>query len=308
MTGGTGFIGSHLVRRLVKEKQDVVAYDFFPNVSAIADVVDKVAVVRGDILDPIQLVEVIKRHNVEYVVHLAYLLLPESGENPTRAVRINCEGTNVVFDVAKVANIKRVVWASSIAVYGPSIDYGDRPVNEDDSTRPITIYGACKLFNEQMGQHYCEKLGVDNIGLRFTYVYGPGRITGETAFVSDLIEKPALGEPAKIPHGDSEINWQYVKDAVNAIVLACRVKKTEHRIFNTCGQPRSVREAADYIKKLLPEAIIDLEPGCARGMLPMRIDITRARRELGYEPSYTMEKGIKEYINVIRVRAGLQPL
>lgn len=291
----------------MKEKQDVVVYDFFPNVSAIADVVDKVAMVRGDILDPIQLMEVIKRHNIEYLVHLAYLLVPESSENPTRAVRINCEGTNIVFDVAKLTNIKRVVWASSVAVYGSAIDYGDRPVNEDDSTRPITIYGACKLFNEQMGQHYYEKFGLDNVGLRFAIVYGPGRRTGASAFASDLIEKPALGEPAKIPYGDSKINWHYVKDVVNAIVLACRVKKTEHRIFNTCGQVRSVREAAEYIKKLIPEAIIDLESGEWR-VVPMQIDMTRAGRELGYEPSYTMEKGIREHINVIRVRAGLQPL
>jgi nucleoside-diphosphate-sugar epimerase len=263
-------------------------------------------VIRGDILDVTELLDSIKKYDVEYIIHLAYLLIPESQEKPSKAIKINCEGTSNIFEVARITDVKRVVWASSIAVYGPAEYYGNRPVNEDAPTKPMNVYGACKVLNEFMGEYYYDTYKLDNIGLRFTVVYGPGRTRGVTAFASQLIENPALGKPVKVPYGDQKIDWQYVKDAVKAIILACNVTQTKRRVFNTCGDLRTVREAAEYIKKLIPEAIIEVEPGVMGWQ--MEFDITMAKEELGYSPSYTMEEGIKEHINIVRSRAGLPPI
>lgn len=122
VTGGTGFIGSHLVRRLVEMGCEVVIYDVSPKTAALGEVAGEVDVVRGDVLDVVSLMDTIKGHGVDRIVHLAYLLITESRENPTRALRVNCEGTNNAFEAARLMGMRRVVWASSAAVYGPG-DY-----------------------------------------------------------------------------------------------------------------------------------------------------------------------------------------
>lgn len=302
ITGGTGFIGRHLARELVNQGEKVCVVSRRPKVEIFSDIKEKITIASANVLDVTDLLHIIKEHNVEYIVHLAALLIPESQKNPKKAVEVNCVGTNNIFEIARIADIKRVVWASSIAVYGPA-DYYDHPVNEEDAVKPTTVYGACKVLNEFMGEYYYQTYGVDNIGLRFTVVYGPGRAAGASAFASELIEKPALGQPVKVSWGDQKINWQYVKDAVKSILLALKVKSVKHRVFNTGGPVRTVREVANYIKQLIPTAKIEVEPGELGWIAD--IDITRAKEELGYEPSYTIEKGIREHINTLRAKAGL---
>ena len=158
-----------------------------------------------------------------------------------------------------------------------------------------------------MGQHYYYVLNLDNIGLRFTYVYGSGRARGlkrAILLTKDLIEKPALGEKIVVPHGDSTLNWLYVKDAATAVISACYAENIEHRIFNIGGEAAKVRKAVDYLKTLLPDANIDLGQGEEYPGAKMLFDISRAQCEIGYEPSYTLEKGIKEYINVVCKKAA----
>ena len=297
VTGGTGFIGSYLVKELARQGQDVVVYDLSPNIDLIREVADRVKVARGDILDPVELLRTVKSYGVDDIFHLAYLLIADSREKPSLALRVNCEGVNNIFEVARIADIRKVVWASSVGVYG-SAKYYTGPVNEDTSTKPTTVYGACKVLNEFMGRYYFETYGLDNIALRPTIVYGAGRRRGGFTFANDLIEYPALGKPIKVPFGDQEIDWQYVKDVVKAFILAYRTKNPKHRIFNVGGEVHTIREVADYVRKFIPNAIIEVESG-ELGWVS-QYDTTRARIELGYEPSYTLEKGIEDQINIIR--------
>jgi nucleoside-diphosphate-sugar epimerase len=145
-------------------------------------------------------------------------------------IDVDIGGTLNVFEAARILNAKKVVYASSYAVRptGPT---------EDASTKPESLYGWCKALDEFLGQTYYHKYGLDNIGLRFGMVYGPGKRAGGM-WVVDIVRKPALREPCTLNQNPEMIvQWQNVKDCVKAITLALDAKKTEHKLFNTCAQP-----------------------------------------------------------------------
>ena len=309
--GGGSFIGSYAIRRLLADDHGVVVYDVNVQDNAIHRILqpaelEQVHFVQGDVLDPIRLVATAREQHVEAIVHLAAALIPVCDSQPALATRINCDGLNHSFEAARLLGLRRVVWASSIAVYGPPGLYAEEYPDEDAPHYPRNVYGACKSFNERIGRHYFERFGVDNIGLRFTVVYGPGRLRGETAYQLnlELVEKPATGRPGKVPMGDSLVNWQHVEDAAQAVVLALyHESPTRTRSFNTTGDVRTMREAVAHVRRLLPEAEIEMLPG--RWDAIAKLSARRIEEELGYRPRFSMEVGLRESINFFRRQRGL---
>ena len=164
-------------------------------------------------------------------------------------------------------------------------------------------------MNEYMARHYFEKFSVDTIGLRFTVVYGAWRMRGALAYRlgHELLEKPAHGEPVRVPAGDGLINWQHVEDAAQAILLSLRHQgPTRSRVFNTGGEALRVRDAAAVVQRLLPGVRMEVEPGGAEGIA--RLSIKRAAEELGYRPRYDFEAGARHTINEYRRRQNLPPI
>ena len=176
ITGGTGFLGSYLVRHLVQEKgiTDVVLYDQYPNESRIAEVRDQITVEQGNVLEPYELLRVMARYQVDRVVHLAFILGEPDQFKPVNYLNVQCMGTANVLEAARLHGVKRVVYASSVAVYGhnPST-WTD--VSEDDAPTPNTLYGACKLWGEHIADVYTNRYGLDVISLRPCSVFGLGR-------------------------------------------------------------------------------------------------------------------------------------
>jgi nucleoside-diphosphate-sugar epimerase len=313
VVGGGSFIGAFVIRRLLREGASVVAYDVDVRENAIHRILEpgelaRVRFVRGDVLDLVGLLHAARDHRVSEIVHLAAALIPTCEAEPALGVRVNVDGLNHVLETARVMGARRVVWASSIAVYGPPEAYRGEP-DEDAPHWPTTVYGACKSLNEYMAAHYARVFGVDTIGLRFTVVYGPGRMRGALAYRlgQELLEKPAYGRPARVPAGDGLVNWQHVEDAAQAVLLALRHPgPAPRRVFNTGGEALGVREAAAAVQRLLPEARIDVEPGPAEGIA--RLSIERARKELGYAPRYDFASGARATINEYRRWQGLPPI
>lgn len=282
----------------MEKGQKVILYDLFPDINTIQDILTDVTIVRGDICDLIYLLRTIRNFDVDYIIHLAYLIPPATEEDPKRALEINCLGTINIFEAARLNDIKKVVWASSTAVYGLAEDYNYQMVNEESPVKPTTVYGACKVSNEFVSEHYASKYGLDLIGLRPTIVYGFGRKRGMFNFANDLIEKPALGQKVNIPYGDQELDWVYVKDLSRAFVNACYVKKHIHRIFNIGGYRCKVKDVAKLVKKFIPDAEIIVESGSLGWV--SSYDISRAKEELGYFPMYDLEAGIKDILRMTK--------
>lgn len=303
VTGGTGFIGSYILRALIDKGERVIAYDLRPDFDLVSDIVGRIKVLYGDVLDMPNLLRAMKEHKTDRVVHLACMMMDAAEANPYRGMEVNIMGTNNVFEAARILDLKRVVWASSAAVYGPAREYGGTlvPVNEDSPVKigTASVYGACKVLNEFASTFYSERYDLDFIGLRPTVVYGPGRTRGGTAFASKLIEFPARGKAVKIPYSsDQEHDWMYVKDTANAFVTACFAEKPKHKIFNVGGETRTIGDAVKYIKELVPDADITL--GTANLGWVSRYDATRISQELGFKPQYSLKEGIKDFVNDVQ--------
>jgi UDP-glucose 4-epimerase len=317
LTGGTGFIGAYVARELVQSGDHVVCFDIAPNAQLLADMVpadqlQRVTVVRGDVTDWSQLFHTLREHRVDKVVHLASLLTSSSEANFPLALKVNCQGTNHIFEGAALLGIEKVVWASSVAVFGPRSIGPDGIVLNDALHDPQTVYGACKSYNEQMALHYVRKYDLDVIGLRFTLVYGYGKTetvargTG-VGYLSELIDKPALGQgPTVVPYGDDQMDWLYVEDVARAIALASQAGKTRTKAFTVRGDLRPLREVFDYVRRLLPDAEMTLQPGRYRQTWQFDGNVTRD--EIGYAPEFTIEEGVKRNINMLRQQAGLPPV
>lgn len=310
ITGGTGFIGAYVARELIRAGRRVTTLDPTPG-NVIHKVLtpeelDEVTFVTGDAASFRDIAQAVTENMVDRVIHLASLLHPASDENPSLAVHVNVQGQVTILEAARLLGLKKVVWASSVVVFGPRSAHPEPVLPNDASHYPVSMYGATKSFDEFLTNHYIKEWGVDALGLRPTLVYGPGRVRGASAFVNEMILNPALGRPASVPSGDDVVDWQYVEDLAALMVKCVDLPKTRTSIFNTQFDRRSIREAGDYVKTLIPSAEITYQPGDFG--IAWELDDSLLQEEIGFEPQFSMERGIQHVIAHARREAGIPPL
>lgn len=299
VTGGAGFVGSHLVRELIGQGKNVIVYDNNPDLSYLKDCVDKIKFAYADVSNMADLLGVLAENKVNMVFHLAYLTVPDTDNQTFKAIQINCAGFQNVMEAARVLKVRRVIWASSQAVYGFAEGYPEGPICEDVHVQPTTQYGACKQFNEHVARFYRQVHGVDNIGFRKPVIYGLGKSRRRDLSISHLlIENAILGRPLEVPPIDFYANYLYVKDAVRAYILAAKALPTEHMIFNINGYIHRVSEVVEILRGLNPELTVvnkksfdSPNPIDAYNLSPVR-----ARDEIVYEPAYTLAEGVQDFI------------
>src|SRR5262245_37367516 len=312
VTGGTGFIGAYATRVLLEAGHQVTVFDLMPNREFLADILgappgDNVRVVSGDVTDMPLILRTMHEAQAERVVHLAATLSISSEANPLRTLRVNCEGLINVFEAALALGVTKVVWASSVAVFGGSERDEERIANNAHHA-PLGLYGAVKSMNESLARHYKRQRGLDNVGLRFTTVYGYGKAltiprgTG-VDYLTELLEKPAAGEPGVIHNGDDVPDWLYVEDVGRAITLAAEAPPCPEVGLTICGESRPMSEAVAYVRTLLPHANIHLTPGRQSGR--MHYDPSTTEAAIGYSPQFPMEEGFRRTINMVRAKRGL---
>lgn len=322
ITGGTGYLGSHLAQHMLEEKgeKDIVLFDRYPDirirdVDRVANVRDKVTIVQGDVGDAVEVFRVMKRYDVERVVHLAFNLDSWAGNDPHRWMRVNATGSTNVFEAALQTGVKRVVYASSAAVYGTEVarEYRE-PVTEDTPPAPTTgrqesTYGVCKLLMEMLAEVYWQKNGLDTIGMRPTATFGLAKNSGTPDLPNDevavRIELAALGEPIVLPPDDQYFDWMYAADAAEAWYLALTAENPRHRVFNMTSGAVPMGEITANLRKLLPEAKITVS---TETFSRLHLMSNQRLRDLGFTPKYTIAQGLHRALSAGRAAAGLPAL
>ena len=304
VTGGLGVIGSCVARNLVERGMQVVTYDYTADTFLIKDILKDVNCVTGDILDFPKVISTIRKNDVDRIIHMAALMIPPMEANPFMTYRLNVDGTFNVLEAARVMDVRRVVFISSQAIY--DIARGDydypvcKPVEEDYPKAPATVYGATKLFMENMCSSYRRIYGLDFIAVRFGMTYGPGKQAarhGAVAILSTMIESGMAGRSLKFPTGgDQKIDMIYHTDAANGVVLACLAESPKHRFFNiSSGKGETLRHLAEVINTIVGKHCIEIGPGLnpleAKEPSYLVLSIDRARGRAGLRPEVRVGGG-----------------
>ena len=258
ITGGAGFIGLSLAKRLLEAEKEVVIFDI--NVKKVKDKAEGIIIEKGDVSKGKALDAVCEKYEFTTIFHLAAILPPLTEEDPFKAFKTNVEGTINVLDAARKYNIKTIIYPSSATVFGP-----DRkpPFTEEDLLDPWTIYSSFKLCTEVMGSIYSKKYDINFRAVRFPVVVGPGRdpFLGITRYPAQMVEEAVKGKPyvaEVLP--ETKIPIVFIDDAVQILINLWRSKDLDFEIVNVDGLWVTAQEIADGIKKIIPSAEIVFKP------------------------------------------------
>jgi nucleoside-diphosphate-sugar epimerase len=306
VTGGGGFIGSSLVRRLLELGHDVRVLDNFStgNRRNLVDVADEIEVVEGELRSYERV------HNatrgVEVVFHQGALpSVPRSVQDPLTTGAVNVEGTMNVLLAARDEGVRRVINASSSSVYGNS---GTLPRVETQFPDPISPYAVSKLAGERYCVSFARVYGLETVTLRYFNVFGPSQdpTSQYAAVVPRFIAAVDAGEPVPI-YGDGEQSrdFTYVDNVVEANVLAADADDASGEVLNVAtGTSRSVNALADTIGEALGKPVereyLDPRTGDVRDSWA---DVTAAQRILGWKARIALDEGLRLTAEALLARA-----
>jgi UDP-glucose 4-epimerase len=296
VTGGAGFIGSHLCRALINRGDRVVILDSLESgkMSNIEDILldDKVEFIEGTILNE-ALVESVC-HDIDGIFHLAALVsVQRSIDDPRLNHQINIDGVFNILEAARVGKVPKVVLASSAALYGSSAP----PHKESFPVDPLSPYAIGKYSSEIYSSLYTQLYGVDTVCLRFFNVYGPNQDPSSpySGVISKFLDAVVNGASCIIfGDGEQTRDFVYVKDVVSALLLSMDANVSG--VFNVgTGISSSILRVAGEIIQIAGSDVEILHMAAREGEVRhSRADISKARKELGYAPRYSLEEGLQE--------------
>jgi len=301
VTGGTGLVGAYSAKKLSDEGFDVVCFDFKPRQ---VDFIKgwNTPVVKGDVRKAEDLLQAIKQYSVKGIVHTAAIPSETTCRNdPVGSFEVNVRGTLNVAECSRLKDL-RLVYVSTQGVYGNLHCEDLSPIREEEHALTIFgVYASQKMMGETITTTYSQIYGLSAIILRPSWVYGPGQVAVQNP-VSIILEKAVKKDPFILEKGgDHPLNYTYVKDFAEAVYLSIKNRPPRHFVFNIDGgRLVTVREIAEAVKAVIPDAQISVGPGywpTISQQTPIRGpgDLTKAQQELGYEPHYSVSEGVKEY-------------
>lgn len=304
ITGGAGFIGSHLAELLSSSNHRITILDnlssgHLHNIASLLG--PNVQFVDGDIRDRDLICRLMA--NCDGAFHLAALVsVPQSISHPEDSFAINLQGTLNLFEASRVQKKQKIVFASSAAIYG---DVRQQPIKEECRDVPLSPYGLHKWMCEEHADLYCQLYGVSSVGLRFFNVFGPRQDPSSpySGVISIFIDRILKGQPATI-YGDGTQNrdFVYVGDVVQALIKSMNCANSGFKSYNV-GRGSSIT-VSNLWGTLCEISGLDLVPnyGPARcGEIHASLaDISAISRDLGYKPETNLEEGLKKVLQYQR--------
>lgn len=300
LTGAKGFIGSWITKKLIERGETPWIYDLDTKSHRLRHLLsgkqlEQINFVQGDVTNFDELDRAVAENGITHIIHLAALQVPFCAADPLRGARVNVLGTLNAFEVVRKRRdlVKRIVYASSVAVFGPEELYGHATIPEGAPLQPNTHYGVFKQANEGNARIYYLDHGISSVGLRPGTVYGVGRDQGITSGPTKAIKATIVGRPYTIRFTGG-FDMQYVRDTAE-IFLRCAESRMEGaKTYTLRGQVIQMGDFLSTLNRLLPKS-----GGLIRAegkSIPIAYDFDDSAlvRDLGSVPRTPLEDGIRE--------------
>jgi nucleoside-diphosphate-sugar epimerase len=300
LTGGYGCIGSWIVRKLLARGDQVWIYDLKADVHRLLLLLedrdlDLAPFIQGDVTDVDCLKRALTDHALTHVIHLAGLQVPVCRADPLLGARVNVIGTLAVFEAVRHCKdqVKRLVYASSAAVFGPPSSYGVGAQTDDVLLRPSTHYGVFKCCNEGNARIYFQDFGVSSVGLRPWTVYGVGRDFGMTSEPTKAIKSLALGRPYRISYGGSQ-DMQFAHDVAEIFIRCLERPYQGGRAYNIRGAIVSMPEFHQALVDVDPRAKELIQFGSRQLDIAYDLDDRALEADFGPLPRTPLAEGVRQ--------------
>ena len=301
VTGGAGFIGSHIVDRLIEAGFQTVVLD---NLSAgcLANVNPAARFMQKDVRDR-DLADLLRAEPFDFVVHqAAQTTVPKSLADPYYDCDVNIMGLVNVLEACRFSGVKRIVFASSAAVYG---DPAHLPLSEEADKQPTSFYGLSKLAAEKYLELYYKNFGLEYVALRYANVYGERQTdSGEGGVISIFLTKALVGEPLTVfGDGTQTRDFIYVRDVAEANYRALFTANANRSYNISTGQEISVNELIGLMQQLVEKPLItQYAPPRAGDIYRSVLNNAAARAILGWQPNYSLAEGLGRTLASLRQR------
>lgn len=304
VTGALGCIGAWVVRHLVAAGVAVTVFDLSNKAYRMQLIMGEEDIARvrfivGDIADPQAVTDTVAASGATTIIHLAALQIPACRANPTLGAQVNVVGTVNVFEAARKAGHRRLVYASSAAVYGPVEEYPPGPLADDAPLLPRSLYGVFKQADEGIARVYWHEHGISSIGLRPYVVYGPGRDQGLTSSPTKAMLAAAAGAPYHIAYG-GHFDMQYAGDVARSMIAALHVPFDGSRAFNLGGTVAHMADVVAAITRAAPASRGQISFDEKSLGYPEAMDGSAARAVLGDLSVTPLDAGVAETVATFR--------
>ena len=306
ITGGYGFIGAWIIRNLLSRGDQVWVFDLREDARRLRLIlpeseVAKVTFIQGDVTDLTALSSALAAHKISHVIHLAGLQVPTCRADPMLGAKVNVLGTLAVFEAVKAAGeqVKRLVYASSAAVFGGPDKYSPGAQPDDAPLVPSTHYGVFKCCNEGNARIYFQDFGLSSVGLRPWTVYGVGRDLGMTSEPTKAIKAVLLGRNYHINFG-GQSDFQYVDDVAKTFVNCLDRPYTGAKSYNLRGAVIHMKEFHAALSTVLPEAAKLVTFGTTQIAIAYDLSDDGLQRDLGPMPKTALVDGIRQTVAIFK--------
>lgn len=288
--GGAGFIGRRVVHLLKEKGSETCAADVRGG-AAFCDVKDFVGVAR-----------LVHDFRPDVLVHLPYIMGDVPSQGLHEVTNVNVLGLQNALEAARLFDVGRVVYASSIAIYGDQSDFGTNTVTEEDHGLPCSYYGWTKQMNEAQARQFTRVHGIPTVGVRSSTVFGPGREAGMSAVLNQIIEAGASGASVDLPLApDQESGLIHVEDTAEVFATLALAEHAEHDVYNTGGDFATAQDLVDIVSAISPKTRVRLD---SSGNAPYigqvsRVSWSRLKNEFEIKRR-SLEERVRDDIELLR--------